>query len=172
MPDSITATARWLASALGTADISAMDTPALDALDKLFRAVTHDRREALAERRRVLWQDSAVFVPADAAWSRTEIISLNAWPEAPVARAALIRRTDTGQHFIVSTNREETLVWRSDADGEPYPNPDPRMAGYRETTLYPIEGRGLTRADAIGQVNAADGDKLAPGLVEYPSYDD
>jgi hypothetical protein len=159
--------ARLMTAALNDSDIATMDSDEIGALDRLFDAVTWDRREALAERRRALWQAAAITTPDHV--DGIEIIDGNAWPDAPVVSAALIRRTDTGQHFIVSTNREETLAWRSDERGNPYPDPDGR--GSRESVLFPIGGRGATRADVIRQIAKARPDRLVPGQVDYPEYD-
>lgn len=159
--------ARLMTAALNDSVIATMDSDEAAALDRLFDAVTWGRREALTERRRALWQAAATATPDSV--DGIEIIDGNAWPDAPVVSAALIRRTDTSQHFIVSTNREETLAWRSDAHGNPYPNPDGR--GGRESVLFPIGGRGATREQVIRQIAKARPDRLVPGEVDYPEYD-
>jgi len=152
--------ARVLAPMLDSTDIMTLDAPALDALDRLFREVTYDRREQVTTRKAQLWRASAITAPDPSALDQTELISSDlGW----VSSVALIRRTDTGQHYIVSTNDEETLTWRSDAAGNPYMSTDLRTSGCRESVIEVAGGRGMTRAEAIRAIDTADAERLRPG---------
>lgn len=162
-------TADALAEALQVVNISALDKPSLDALGRLFNAVTYDRRETLAARRRSLWRENAVKVPVDvlARLTRIEIVLGCLWSGA--SDAALVRRTGTGQHYVVSTNDDETMTWRSDADGTRYPHP--RYADCHEDEIVRASGRGMTRTQAITALNDATPAQLEPGYGDH-TWDD
>jgi hypothetical protein len=80
-----------------------------------------------------------------------------------------VRRTDTGQHYVVSTNDEETMTWRSDADGSRYPHP--QYADCTEDEIVRASGRGMTRAQAITALDSAEPAGLAPGWGAH-AWDD
>jgi hypothetical protein len=157
----ITMLAAGLARRLEHTDIAALDAPAADALDKLFDAVTWDRREALAERKRVLWRAAASADPDWTALSRTRLVRELRGVEY-VSNWVLIQRTDTGRFFIVSTNREETYVFPADADGV-------RQCA---TEIPSVSGRGLTRAESVTAIDRADASTLLTWSEEDRIADD
>jgi hypothetical protein len=147
--------ARNLTEALDGTDIMELSAPALNALERLFDQVTFERREQLEARRKQLWRASAIVVdPAVlAALARTEIVSGDIHPDW-ISDVALVRRTDTGQYYIVSTNDEETFVWPADEHGE--------RSG--TDNIYSVSGRGMTRAQAIRAIDETDAERLRPGF--------
>jgi hypothetical protein len=157
------------------AHLSQADT---DALDRLARAITYDVREQIAARKRALWFEQAITDPPAGTLTRTVIVDSDAWPPG-VNKVALVQRTDTGQHYIVSTSIEldcETFTWRSDAKGVTFKRPggdplgdDNPIGDGREENIYVVSGRGMTRAEAITAIDRADASALVPG---FPSYDD
>jgi len=151
--------ARVLVPMLDSTDIMTLDAPALNALERLFREVTHDRREQIATRQAQLWRASAITDPDPSALDQTELISsgLPDW----ISDVALIRRTDTGQHYIVSTNDDETMTWRSDEHGTRYPST--KYADCTEDNIWVASGRGMTRAQAIRAIDTADTEQIRPG---------
>jgi hypothetical protein len=137
-----------LARALGTTDIGTLGKPAADALAALFDAVTYDRREALTARKRTLWRESAVTLPAGFVLNdlrRTQVIDDNANPDA-IGSMMLVRRADTGLFYLVSTNDEETLTVLSDASG----------TWRSANAVLAASGRGLTRAGALEIIDHTD----------------
>lgn len=156
--------AHTVALMLDSTEIGTAGIELAAALGNLFDAVSHHRRHELASRQKQLWRIGAIRVPDAilAGLARTEVISHDlGWQSS----AALVRRTDTGQHYVVSTNDEETLTWRCDANGSPYMSTDPHMAGYRETVVEAVCGRGLTRSEAIQLIDQSEPGDLVSG---YP----
>jgi hypothetical protein len=140
--------ATGLARQLEHTDITALDAPAVDALDKLFETVTWERRDALAARKRALWRAAASADPDWTALPHTRLVRRLPWQ----TDAILIERTDTGQFFVVSTNFEETFVFLTDADlGDDMARDEISIAS----------GRGMTRTESVTAVDAHDG-KLYP----------
>ena len=130
-------------------NFSHLDPATCTALDDLFRAVTHDARQALRDRQTALWREAAVKVSLDdlAALTRTEIVDGDANPWA-LGDMALIRRTDLDTYFLVSTNDEETLTVMSDAQGR-----WPKSSA--DASVLDASGHGLTRAAAIKIIDQA-----------------
>jgi len=160
-----------ITATLDAADITTLDESSVTALQALAGRLNYDRREALAARKRALWREQAVKVSVNAlaALTRTEVINGDLGWNSSVA---LVRRTDTGQHYVVSTNDEETLTWRSDADGNPYMSTDPHMPGIRESVVEAAGGRGMTRAEAIQIIDRTDASRLISGFLPAPGDND
>jgi hypothetical protein len=137
-----------LAGRLDRADITGLDQPTVDALDRLFEAVTWERREALDERKRVLWREAASADPDWTTLRRTRLIRELGRGAEYVSDWVLVQRTDTGQFFIVSTGREETYVFPAGADGT-------RASRYE---IPSVSGRGMTRTESVTAVDAHDGE--------------
>jgi hypothetical protein len=161
MPIFIAALADMVATSLARTDVATLSQADTDALDRLAGAITWDLREQITARKRELWFEAAVTDPPAGSLTRTVIVSSPA--PGDWLSAALIQRTDTGQHYIVSTSQkyQETLTWRCDEAGQRYPHPD--VADCTENEVLKASGRGLSRAEALAIIDQAAASALMPG---------
>lgn len=137
-----------MTAALDTADVTALDEPAVSALQALSGRLNYKQREALDGRRRALWRESAIVTPDASQFSRLVITDDDANPDA-LGSMALVQRTDTGLFYLVSTNDEETLTVLTDAAGT-WPEES------TDATVNAATGRGLTRAEALAILDKTD----------------
>ena len=140
----------------GHSDLSSLDAGTVAALRQLISELGYSWRVRLDLRERELWREQAIMFPDAAELTRTSIGSGNGDDAAKYADQVIVQRTDTGQHYLVSTNDVETYVFLCDADGE-------------RTDLSEIpcvSGRDVTRAKAIRGIDRAD----AAHLVTWADY--
>jgi hypothetical protein len=145
----------------GRSGLAWLDADAVTALRRLTDELGHSWRVRLDLRARELWREQAIMFPHAAELTRTSIGSGNGDDPARYADQVHVQRTDTGQHYLVSTNDVETYVFPCDADGN-----------RTDSSEIPcVSGRGVTRAEAIRGIDRTDAARLVT-WTDYRADDD